>query len=201
VDDHRTLASGGGDAPPERQETTALLKMASEGERDAASKLFLRLHDELHRRAVALFREERPGHFLQPTQLVHDAFLRLIDGDRIDWKDRSHFVALAAKVMRRILVDQARKERAEKRGGGRARVPLGEDIAAAAQLETDWLDLDDALRRLAVLHPRHAQVVELRFFGGLGMEDVAAVVGVALTTAENDWRAARAWLRRALGAE
>jgi RNA polymerase sigma factor (TIGR02999 family) len=158
------------------------------------------VYRELRRVARAHLRHARSAEDLQPTVLVHEVYAKLLGGHGADVHDREHFFALAATAMRQLCVDHARERRALKRGGDRAAVTLDEAVAQAAQLDVDVLDLDAALTELAALDAREARVVELRFFGGLSMEEVAAAMGVSPATAEREWRAARAWLARRLGA-
>jgi len=139
---------------------------------------------------------ERQGHTLQATALVNEAYIRLIDIERVHWKDRAHFFAVAARVMRRILVDSARARRYQKRGGGAATVSLDEALIVTRQYGGDLVALDDALSALAVLDERKSQVVELRFFGGLSVEEAAEVLGVSSDTVQRDWKMAKVWLLR-----
>lgn len=158
------------------------------------------VYDELRQLAAAILRHERPGHSLQPTALVNEAYLRLIDATRVEWQGRAQFLALAGRSMRQILVDHARARDAEKRGGDRVRVTLVDDAGGVrGPQELDLLDVDEALEELASLDARKARVVELRFFAGLEMREIAEVLRVGTTTAEDDWYFARAWLRRRLG--
>jgi RNA polymerase sigma factor (TIGR02999 family) len=158
------------------------------------------VYDELRELAAAILRHERPGHSLQPTALVNEAYLRLIDATKVEWQGRAQFLALAARSMRQVLVDHARSRDAGKRGGDRVRVTLMDDAVGARGLqELDLLDIDDALEALAALDARKARVIELRFFAGLEMKEIADVLRIGLTTAEDDWYFARAWLRRHLG--
>jgi RNA polymerase sigma-70 factor (ECF subfamily) len=178
------------------------------GDASALDDLLPRVYDELRALADAYMRRERPGHTLQPTALVHEAFLRLLRLPPGSVQSRVHFFALAAQAMRRILADHARRHRAAKRGGSAVRVPLelvegtpGAAVAgipAAAQSEVAADDLDAALEDLAKLDPRQARVVELRFFGGLSIEETAEVLGVSTATVKRDWLVARAWLHREL---
>jgi len=164
----------------------------------SAAELFPLVYDELRRLAGSFMAREQAGHTLQPTALVHEAYLRLVDQTRTGFKGRTHFLAVGAKVMRRLLIDHARKRGAAKRGLGWRRVTLGptcEASRAEALSAEDLLSLDAALDRLAELDEREAQVVTLRFFGGLNMDEVAEAVGVSKRTVESDWRHARAWLQ------
>jgi RNA polymerase sigma factor (TIGR02999 family) len=156
------------------------------------------VYAELRRLAASYLRRERPGHTLQPTALVHEAYVRLLDQRQIDWSNRAQFMGLAAVMMRRILVNHARDRVAEKRGGGAQHVPLtlaGEGIGA---IEVNLLHLHDALTRLSETDPRKGQIVELKFFGGLTTEEIAAALSVSTATVERDWKFARAWLHRTL---
>jgi RNA polymerase sigma factor (TIGR02999 family) len=182
-------------ASPHSDVTRLLLDLSS-GRAGAADDLLPLVYAELRSLAAKLLRNERPDHTLQPTALVHEAYLRLVD-QRVDtWQNKAHFLAIAATAMRRILIDHARRRRAAKRGG--ARVTLDDDVAAETGPSLDLLELDDALARLSALDARQGQVVELRFFGGLGVEETAAVLGVAPATVKRDWTIARAWLHREL---
>jgi RNA polymerase sigma factor (TIGR02999 family) len=156
------------------------------------------VYGELRRLARAYLRRERRVHTLPPTALVHEAYLKLVDQDRVRWRNRAHFFAIAAQQMRRILVDQARAHRAAKRGGG-ATIPLTGIEIACTQPEIDVLELETALEKLAGLDPRQSRLVELRFFGGLTVEETATVLRVAPVTVKRDWALARAWLYRELG--
>lgn len=182
-------------------ETTRLLLNLGNGDVAAAAQLLPMVYDELRAVAGRYFRRQGSDHTLQPTALVHEAFLRLVDQTQARWKDRAHFFAVAAKAMRQILVSHARARGAEKRGGGRAKIAFTDALTPANAAEFDPLALDEALTRLADLDERKARVVELRFFSGLTNEEVAEVLGVSLTTIESDWRMARAWLSRMLSAE
>jgi RNA polymerase sigma factor (TIGR02999 family) len=157
------------------------------------------VYDELRRLAQRFFARERSGHTLQPTALVHEAFLQLSASGELHLESRAHFLALAARAMRRILVDSARRRGAAKRGGGLERVTLSGALAEGGPDEVDVLALEDALLALGADHPRHAEVVELRFFGGLDVKEVAQVLGVSASTVMADWRFSRAWLGQALG--
>lgn len=179
--------------------TTALLHRASDGDAEAADALLRVLYDELRAAAGRCFRDQPAGHTLQPTALVSEAYLKLIDGQERTWADRAHFMAVAARAMRQILIDHARAKAALKRGGGGRRVPIEATPGVEGPSTLDVLALDEALVQLGTLDPRQAQVVELRFFGGLSVAEVAAALGVSTRTVELDWRMARAWLSRALG--
>jgi RNA polymerase sigma factor (TIGR02999 family) len=155
-------------------------------------------HPELRRVAGALMRRERPGHTLQPTALVNEAYLAIVDHARLDWQSRAHFFAAAASVMRHILVDHARARGARKRGGNQALVTFDEGLGHGAAMDVELLDLHDALNRFGTLDPRAAQIVELRVFGGLTVQEVAEVLRISRRTVDNDWAIARMWLAREL---
>ena len=182
---------------PQNRDLTALLAAWSEGDESARGRLIDAVYAELRALARGYLRRERPDHSLPPTALVHEAFLKLVDQRHVSWQNRAHFFAIAARLMRRILVDHARNRDAAKRDGGQ-RVPLAEDVAMVDPLNVDLLDLDGALEKLAAVDPRHSDLIELRFFGGLTVDEAAAVVGVAPATADRDWALARAWLFREL---
>jgi RNA polymerase sigma factor (TIGR02999 family) len=164
-----------------------------------SATLFPLLYAELRRLARRYLGRERPGHTLQATALVHEVYLRLVPQVDATWEDRGKFVGIAAHVMRRILVEHARSRRRLKRGGDAERLPLEQDVAAVDPDAERWDDLDRALDRLAALDPRQAKVVELRYFGGMTVEEAARVLGVSEKTVKRDWSVARAWLRRELG--
>jgi len=180
-------------------ELTALLRSWSDGDERAFDQLLPIVYDQLHRMALRYLAGERSDVSLQPTALVNEVCLRLLGWDQARWENRGHFFGVSAQMMRRVLVDIARKRRAERRGGAHAvRVPL-EDVEIAADAACgNLVALDEALERLAVADPRKARVVELRFFGGLSLEETADAVGISMRTVQNDWTFARAWLYRAL---
>ena len=180
------------------QNVTELLRAWSGGDADARDRLLPLVYDELRRRAAAYLRRERRGGTLQPTALVHEAYLRLVDQRRAAWQNRAQFLGVAAEMMRRILVDRARARRAAKRSGKWARVTLDPALALSNPLDVRVLDLDHALRRLAALDPRKSRVAELRFFGGLSLQETGEVLDISLGTVERDWQVARAWLFDAL---
>ncbi|MCW5769539.1 MAG: sigma-70 family RNA polymerase sigma factor [Phycisphaeraceae bacterium] len=190
-----------------RHEVTRLLQdMADASDtsaKDLASQLLPLVYDDLRRLAQAKMNREPGMISLEPTALAHETFMRLVDHSRVDWRGKSHFMAVAAQAMRRILVDHARARKRLKRGGARQRVDLSSGIAATGPSEVDLLALDDAMEKLAQIDERQARVVELRFFGGLNVDEVAEALGVSKRTVEGDWTIARAWLRRELaeGAE
>jgi RNA polymerase sigma factor (TIGR02999 family) len=177
---------------------TALLHAWSAGDTGARDRLVPLVYQELRQRAAAHLRRERPGHVLQPTALVHEAYLRLIDQHRAAWKNRAHFFSLASQMMRRILVDGARARRTAKRSGRWSRVTLGPAGHAAERVDVEILDLDRALTRLGAFDARKSQVAELRFFAGLSLEEATHVLGVSRATVEREWQAARAWLFKEL---
>ena len=179
---------------------TDLLVAWSTGDEAARSRLIDAVYNELRGLARGYLRRERPDHSLAPTALVHEAYLKLIDQRQVKWQNRAHFFAIAAHVMRRILVDHARTRGAAKRDGGH-RVPLEDGHAVMDPPDVDVLDLDAALEKLSRLDPRQSQLVELRFFGGLTGDEAAAVMGMAPATADRDWALARAWLYRELAGE
>jgi RNA polymerase sigma factor (TIGR02999 family) len=175
---------------------TQLLRAWAGGDPGALEALTPLVYAELHQRAARAMAAERPDHTLQPTALVHEAFVRLMNSTDVVWEDRAHFFALSARLMRRILVDFARARRREKRGGGGTPVPL-DDIAVASPQKAPYVvALDDALIRLAEVDPRKSEVVELRFFGGLSVEETADVLKLSRATVMRDWKVARLWLLR-----
>ena len=187
------------DAPTD--EITQWLTDWSNGDRSALEKLTPLVYRELHRLAQAYMRGERAGHALQTTALVNEAYLRLIETDRQSWQSRVHFYAVAAKLMRHILVDFARSRDRLKRGGNLEQVSLDEALTMAADHSADLLNLDEALTTLSKLDERQCQVVELRFFAGLTESEIAEVLNVSERTVQSDWRLARSWLLRALSGE
>lgn len=179
---------------------TALLHAWRGGDQGAFERLTPLVYDELRRRARRYLHGERPNHTLRPTALVHEVYLRIVDIDRVDWVDRAHFFALAARQMRRILVDSARARRYQKRGGGAIDVTFEERLAVSER-EPDLVALDDALDVLGREDERKARVVELRFFGGLTNEEIAAALDISTDTVTRDWQMAKLWLRRELKRE
>lgn len=185
-------------AARDRQAVTALLQRASAGDDDARAALFDVLYGELRKLAEAAMRRERPDHTLQPTALVHETYVRLAD-DGGRFENRAHFFGVAASAMRRVLVDHARARRAQKRGGGDALVSVDDlDNLPGTTGAVDLVALDDALSRLSVLDPRQGRVVELRFFGGLSVEETAELLDLSPRTVKREWQMARAWLHREL---
>jgi RNA polymerase sigma-70 factor, ECF subfamily len=180
-------------------EVTQLLQDWSAGKQEARDELLGLVYEPLREIAARHLHREREGHTLQPTALVHELYLKLIDQRRVAWNDRAHFFAVAAQVMRRILVDHARRRNSEKRGGDAVAVTIGKafDLAVAGS-DIDVLALDDALGRLAAIYPDQARMVELRFYAGLTLDETAAVMRVSPATISREWTMARAWLRREL---
>jgi RNA polymerase sigma-70 factor (ECF subfamily) len=173
---------------------TQLLIELRAGKKEAESKLIPLVYAELRRLAAHYLRGERPGHTLQPTALVHEAYLRLTKASEVDWQSRSHFFATAATVMRRILVDHARALRANKREGLREAISLDEALVISPAKSVELIALDDALDRLAKIDIRRSKIVELRFFGGLSEQETGEVLGISTRTVKRDWRIAKAWL-------
>jgi len=180
------------------QKATELLSGVTSGNINATEKLFQLLYDDLRELAARMLSREKKEHTLQPTALVHEAYMKLIDQSCVNWKGKTHFFAVGAQAMRRILVDHARGRKRVKRGGERHRIEINEEIAISEERDEDLLALDEALTRLAELDPRQATIVEMRFFGGLTVAEVAEVLGVSKRTVEKDWTMVRAWLRREL---
>jgi RNA polymerase sigma-70 factor, ECF subfamily len=178
---------------PDNGDVTLLLKAMKSGDGTAVDKLFPLVYKELHRLAASCMRRERAGHTLQPTALINEAYLRLT-GDDIDWQSRAHFIGVAARVMRRVLVDHARAHNAGMRGGGLQRVELEEGMAISKERSSEVLALDDALLRLEKVNARQARVVELRYFAGLSVEEIALLLGTAPRSVQRDWALARVWL-------
>jgi RNA polymerase sigma factor (TIGR02999 family) len=179
-------------------DVTGLLAAWRAGDAAARDRLVPLVYAELRRMAHGYMRDERPGHLLQTTALVHEAYLRLVDVTRVDWRSRNHFFAVSAQMMRRILVEAARRRHADKRGGDATHVALDECAVGAGEPSMDVLALDEALERLTTLDARKARVVELRYFAGLSVEETANVLEVSAETVMRDWRMARLWLRREL---
>jgi len=192
------VADGTGTIMSTLSETTRLLHALDTHDPTAAPRLFAIVYDELHAVARRLFRRQPADQTLQPTALVNEAFLRLVDQTSADWQSRAHFLAVAARAMRQILTDHARARARAKRGGEMCRVTLDQAVTPITDSAPELLDLDDALQRLQALDERQSKIVELRFFGGLTVEEVAHVLGVSKSTVESEWRMARAWLHREL---
>jgi RNA polymerase sigma factor (TIGR02999 family) len=182
----------GGCASPD---ITALLAAWRGGDRAAAEPLIAAVYGELKRLARRQLVRDR-GHTLQPTALVHEAYMTLIDQRGVDWQNRAHFFAIAARAMRRIVLKAARRRRAAKRGGGAADLDIDGEAIAGGEPAPDLIVLDEALTRLAEMDPRQSQIVELRYFGGLSVDETAAVVGVSAGTIKREWRSAKAWLHK-----
>jgi RNA polymerase sigma factor (TIGR02999 family) len=180
------------------QDVSGLLQAWGRGNVHARDQLFPLVYQELRRRAVAYLRRERVGHTLQPTALVHEACLRLVKQDRMAWQNRAQFFGVAAQMIRRILVDRARGRKMAKRSWRWARVTFDEAVALRPAPEVDLLDLDHALSELATFDARKSQIAELRFFGGLSLEETGHVLGISVATVEREWQAARAWLHARL---
>ncbi len=183
---------------PPTHEVTRLLLAWSGGDAAASEQLMSAVYEELRQLARGYLRREREGHTLQPTALVHEAYVRLVDGTQIDWQSRAQFYGIAARVMRQVLVDHARRKAAAKRGGSVQIIPLEEVGELVDNGAVDFVALDAALQSLAVDYPRPSKVVELRFFGGMAAREISAVLQVTDRTIERDWEFARLWLRRAL---
>ena len=179
-------------------EVTNLLIELKNGNREAESRLMPLVYGELRRLAGLYMRGERPGHTLQATALVHEAYLRLVGYEDVDWQNRAHFFGVAANLMRRILVDHARAKQAKKRGGGDQKVSLDQAVLVRPEAPEQFLALDEALERLAKRDPRQARIVELRYFGGLSEEETAEVLEISVRTVKRDWSVARAWLYQQL---
>ena len=182
-------------------DVTALLHRWSQGDPLAFQELLPIVYNELRRLASHYLQNERSGHTLQSTALVHEAYLRLIGGDQVEWHGRSHFFAVAAQSMRRILVDHARRHKAGKRGSGGAKAPLDEALTVPVQASLDVEALDESLHNLAAFDSRKSKVVELRFFGGLSTNEISEVLGITPAAVRNDWVVAKAWLFRDLQGE
>lgn len=178
----------------EEPDVTLLLSALTRGDSGAASKLIPVVYNELRRLAASYMRRERPDHTLQATALVHEAFLKLVEQRSVNWQGRAHFFGVAAQLMRRILIDHARGVVRDKRGGGQKKVSLDDVFVFSGQQPEELLAVDDSLNRLAEIDPRQARVVELRFFGGLSVEEAAEVLGVSPKTIKRDWSVAKAWL-------
>jgi|SRR5579859_3947913 len=182
-------------------DVTSLLHAWGRGDEQALDRLVPLVYDELHRLARGYMARERAGHTLQTTALVNEAYLRMVDARGVDWKDRAHFFAICARTMRRILIDSARARRYEKRGAGQSMISLDESLAVGLRPGKDLLALDDALIHLAEIDPRKSEVVELRFFGGLSVEETAEALRISPKTVKRDWKMAKAWLHCHLSGE
>lgn len=185
----------------DQHEVTELLRDWSQGDSRALDKLLPLVYHELRHLASSYLSRERPDHTLQTTALVHEAYLKLIDQRRVTWQNRGHFFAIAAQAMRRILLDQARRHTAAKRGSGAAKLALDEAAALSIEPDENLLALDRALKELEAIDPQQARIIELRYFGGLTIEETAEVVGSSPATVKREWAMARAWLYRSLTSE
>jgi RNA polymerase sigma factor (TIGR02999 family) len=177
---------------------TDLLLQWRQGDADAGARLLALVYDDLRRRAASYLRRERAGHTLQPTAVVHEAYLRLVDQDRVVWQSRAHFLAIAASMMRRVLMDHGRRQKARKRGGAGTRVTLDDAFSAVAPRGLDLVALDEALSALAALDEQQARIVEMRAFGGLSVEETAEALEISPATVKRHWAFALAWLQRRL---
>ena len=182
------------------RDVTQLLLDWRDGDQEALASLMPLVYDELRRQAGRYMRRERRDHTLQPTALVHEAYLRLVDQNRVRWRSRAQFFGVAAELMRRIVLKHARSHNAEKRGGHARKVPLDDDLAAVDKSVAELIALDEALERLAAFDPRQSKILELRYFGGLTIEEAAAFLGVSPATVKREARLAQAWLKRELTA-
>lgn len=179
-------------------EVTQILQAMSGGDREANEKLLPLVYDELRSLASGYMRRERRDHTLQSTALVHEAYLRLVDQTHADWKGRAHFFGVAARLMRQILVDHAREHNAKKRGGEMTRLSIDDAVSFADQRDVDIVALDDVMSSLAEFDPEQARIVELRFFGGLTIDETAEFLGISASTVKREWGMAKAWLHREL---
>jgi RNA polymerase sigma factor (TIGR02999 family) len=180
---------------------TQILREWNDGDTEAPARLMPLVYEELRRRAADCLRRERKDHTLQPTALVHEAYVKLVGHDRAEWKNRAHFCSIAAQLMRRILVKHAEARNAGKRGGQMHKIYLDETRELAQERPPDLLALDDALKSLAVSHPRESEIVELKFFGGLNTKEIGEILNVSTKTVLRDWQFAKAWLNRQLARE
>jgi RNA polymerase sigma factor (TIGR02999 family) len=188
-------------AMPAEPDVSQLLKAWGDGDEAALAKLTPLVYDELHRMAQRCMAREQPGHTLQTSALVNEAYLRLVDVHQVSWQNRAHFFAISARMMRRILTDFARSRHYQKRGGDARHVTFDEALVVSHQSNTDIVAIDEALGRLTLLDARKSQVVELRFFGGLSVEETAEAMKISPETVMRDWKFAKMWLRRELSGE
>jgi RNA polymerase sigma factor (TIGR02999 family) len=179
-------------------DVTKTLAQVAGGDHGAADRLMPLVYDQLRRLAGSMIHQESPGNTLQPTALVHETYLRMADQNRVDWRGKTHFFAIGAKMMRRILVDHARGKNRQKRGRDMPRIPLADDLCVTNRNDEDVLAVEEALEKLAKVDPRQAKIVELRFYGGLEVAEVAEVLGVSKRTVEFEWTMIKAWMRREL---
>lgn len=186
--------------PQNSRNITLLLNEWKQGDQDAFDKLTQYVYDDLKHRAAAYMKNQRSDHTLQTTGLVHEAFIKLIDKNEIEWKDRQHFMAIASIAMRHIIIDYARQRNRDKRGGRNENLPLDEAqyISSKGNSQIDLIALDEALTKLASFDERQSKIVELKYFGDLTLEEIAGVLGISHTTVKRDWNIAKAWLRRQL---
>lgn len=180
------------------EEVTVLLDRLSKGDETAPDELLPLVYDDMRRLARAYFSNERSDHTLQPTALVHEAYIRLVNWENVDWQNRAHFFAVAAQVMRKILIDHARRKNAQKRSGAAQKILLDEAISFSNEKELDLIKLDEALQALKTLDERQARIVELRFFGGLSIPETAYILKTSETTVKREWTFAKAWFQREL---
>ncbi|MEM7754104.1 MAG: sigma-70 family RNA polymerase sigma factor [Planctomycetota bacterium] len=180
--------------PEQPADITLLLRSVASGDRAELDELMSAIYDDMRRLAAVHLRHENANHTIQPTALVNEVYLKLIDQRSADWNDRLHFFAFASQVIRRVLIDHARAKNAQKRGGGMLRVPMDPNIAHAETPDADLIALDEALQELAELNERQSRIVELRFFGGCTVDEIATLLGVGARTVDRDWTAAKAWL-------
>jgi RNA polymerase sigma-70 factor, ECF subfamily len=192
------MSAGSEASPPSVRQVTRLLQAWGSGDKTALEQLMPLVYNELHRLAHRYMGAEPSGLTLQTTALVHEVYIRLVDVDNVDWQNRSHFYGICARLMRRILIDFARSRNYQKRGGHFPHVELEEAATVSAVVGSEVLAVDDALKQLALLDPRKSEVVEMRFFGGLTVEEIAAALQVSQETVMRDWRLAKAWLLREL---
>jgi len=183
------------------KDVTHLLEELRDGNEDAVARLVPLLYSELRRMAASYLSRERRDHTLQPTAVVHEAYLRLVDQKNVHWQNRQHFFGVAAQAMRRVLVDHARSHQSLKRGGAQGKVPLESAMVCATDRSAELVAIDEALSRLATFDPQQARIIELRFFGGLTVEETAQVLGISPATVKRGWNVAKAWLTRELGKE
>jgi RNA polymerase sigma factor (TIGR02999 family) len=186
---------------PEKSEVTQILRAWNQGDLEAPAQLMPLVYEELRRRAAACLRRERGDHTLQPTALVHEAYIKLVGQNRAQWKSRAHFCSVAAQLMRRILVKYAEVRNVDKRGGQMRKLYLDETRELAQERTPDLLALNEALKDLAVSHPRESEIVELKFFGGLNAKEIGEVLNISTKTVLRDWQFAKAWLNRQLARE
>jgi RNA polymerase sigma-70 factor, ECF subfamily len=183
-----------------RHEVTELLRLWRNGDKEALERLTPLVYDELHRLAHRYIRRERPGHTLQTTALLNEAYVRLVEQNDVEWQNRSHFFGVAAQLMRHILVDYARQHLAAKRGGGFQKLALDDGLIVSRERAAELVALDEAMQALSEIYPRRSRVVELRYFGGMNNKEASELLNVSETTIERDWRFAKAWLYRELQA-